>query len=187
MFFFIIIIHFIFYSVRDYKNNWALDMDGHVELPSHAAFQVGTKHKNKTITTRIYVCVFHVPKCVFPPIVFPTFNMPACVLICVCVCFFRFSFGVCFPRMCSLYTALRSGWSRSGGVVPADDPSAAAPPGPSPPRRPSATPRSSWRSGGCPPCWSRATPASPACRGSEGRGAATQQRQNRFFLKCSPS
>lgn len=85
--------------------------------------------------------------------------------VCVCVCLLsvlRSSFDVCSPRTCSLYTALCSGWSRSGCVVLTVVPSAAVQPGPSPPCQPSSTPRSSQWSGGCLLRWSRARPPSLA-------------------------
>lgn len=67
-----------------------------------------------------------------------------CIHVCVCfLCFFRSSFDVCSPHTCSLYTALCSGWSRSGCAALAVVLSAAVQPGPSRPCQPSSTPRSS--------------------------------------------
>lgn len=121
------------------------------------------------------LCVY-VPACVSHSYVTSsTWIMPACV----CVFLLSFSFDACCPHMCSLYTALCSGWSRSGRAALTAVLSAAGRPGPPPPCRPSSTPRSSSRSDGCPTCWSRAKPASLACGKMERHSV---QGSHRLFL-----
>lgn len=63
--------------------------------------------------------------------------------VCFRVCF-RSSSDVRVPHRCSLCTALCSGWSRSGRVVRAGDPSAVERLVQSLPCLPSSMPRSSW-------------------------------------------
>lgn len=135
------------------------------ELPSCTCVQVWTKPTRQTVKrkTCVLLCFMCLHVFLKHGSVFHFQHACMCVYVCV-TCLFRSSFDVCCPHMCSLYTAQCSGWSRSERVVPAVVLSAAERPAPSRPCLPSSTPRSSWRSDGCPRGWSRARSVSLACR-----------------------
>lgn len=113
-------------------------------------FYALTCHHNVCMCLHVSSIQIQMYMCTMLHYLLRNFSMPACVLVSVCarvcvclLCVLRSSFDVCSPRTCSLYTALCSGWSRSGCVVLTVVPSAAVQPGPSPPCQPSSTPRSS--------------------------------------------